>query len=110
MVNVTIKVNGKDYTRDINPMLRLIDFLRDEIKLKGTKEGCGEGECGACTVIVNGNTVNSCIMLAVAADGAEVLTIEGLSGPGISGNLCRCTGYTKIVEGVKLAQSKLKNS
>lgn len=155
MVKVTIKVNGKEYTRDINPMLRLIDFIRDEVKLKGTKEGCGEGECGACTVIVNGNTVNSCIMLALAADGAEVLTIEGLGGEelhpiqqafveigavqcgycipgmvlsakalldknidateedikeGISGNLCRCTGYTKIVEGVKLAQKKLKNS
>jgi carbon-monoxide dehydrogenase small subunit len=155
MVKVTIRVNGREYTREIDPMLRLIDFLRDEIKLKGTKEGCGEGECGACTVIVNGHTVNSCIMLAAATDGAEVLTIEGLSGEvlhpiqqafvevgavqcgycipgmvlsakalldkninateeeikeGISGNLCRCTGYTKIVEGVKLAQSKLKNS
>lgn len=154
MVKVTIKVNGVEYTREINPMMRLIDFLRDEIKLKGTKEGCGEGECGACTVIINGQTVNSCIMLAAAADGAEVLTIEGLSGeelhpiqqafvevgavqcgyciPGmvlsakalldknidateedikeaISGNLCRCTGYAKIVEGVKLAQNKLKN-
>lgn len=154
MVNVTIKVNGKEYTREINPMMRLIDFLRDELKLKGTKEGCGEGECGACTVIVNGQTVNSCIMLAATADGAEVLTIEGLSGDelhpiqeaflevgavqcgycipgmvlsakalldknidateedikeGISGNLCRCTGYVKIVEGVKIAQSKLKD-
>lgn len=154
MVKVSIKVNGKEFTREINPMLRLIDFLRDELKLKGTKEGCGEGECGACTVIVNGNTVNSCIMLAAAADGAEVLTIEGLSGnelhpiqeaflevgavqcgycipgmimstkalldknidaseedikEGISGNLCRCTGYKKIIDGVKLAQNKLKN-
>lgn len=154
MVKVTIKVNGKEYTREINPMMRLVDFLRDEIKLKGTKEGCGEGECGACTVIVNGQIINSCIMLAAAADGAEVLTIEGVSGEelhpiqeafleagavqcgycipgmvlsakalldknidateedikeGISGNLCRCTGYAKMVEGVKLAQGKLKN-
>lgn len=154
MVKVTIKVNGKEYTREINPMMRLVDFLRDEIKLKGTKEGCGEGECGACTVIVNGQIINSCIMLAAAADGAEVITIEGVSGDelhpiqeafleagavqcgycipgmvlsakalldknidateedikeGISGNLCRCTGYTKMVEGVKLAQNRLKN-
>lgn len=155
MVNVTIKVNGKEYRREINPMMRLIDFLRDELKLKGTKEGCGEGECGACTVIMNGNIIDSCLMLAAAADGAEVLTIEGLNGEelhpiqqafvevgavqcgycipgmvlsakalldknidateeeikeGISGNLCRCTGYNKIVEGVMLAQRKLKNS
>jgi aerobic-type carbon monoxide dehydrogenase small subunit (CoxS/CutS family) len=155
MIKVTMKVNGKEYTREINPMLRLIDFLRDEIKLKGTKEGCGEGECGACTVIMNGKTVNSCIVLAAAANGAEITTIEGVSGSeihpiqqafieagavqcgycipgmvlsakalldknidaseeeikeGISGNLCRCTGYTKIVEGVKLAQTRLKNS
>lgn len=156
MIKVTLKVNGTEYTREIDPLLRLIDFLRDEIKLKGTKEGCGEGECGACTVIVNGETVNSCLMLAAAASGAEITTIEGVSGncgelhpiqeafmevgavqcgycipgmvlstkalldknveadedqirEGISGNLCRCTGYEKMVEGVKLAQSKLKN-
>lgn len=155
MIEVTIKVNGKQYTREIDPLTRLIDFLRDEIKLKGTKEGCGEGECGACTVIMNGRTVNSCLVLAASADGAEILTIEGVSGieihpiqqafievgavqcgyciPGmvlsakalldknmganenqiresISGNLCRCTGYEKIVEGIKLAQNRLKNS
>lgn len=154
-MKVTINVNGKDYTREIDPMMRLIDFLRDEIKLKGTKEGCGEGECGACTVILDGETVNSCIVLAAAVDGAEIITIEGVSGKGlhpiqqaflevgavqcgycipgmvlstkalldknleanddeiregISGNLCRCTGYEKIVEGIKLAQNKIKNS
>jgi aerobic-type carbon monoxide dehydrogenase small subunit (CoxS/CutS family) len=155
MVDVVIMVNGIEYRRRINPLLRLIDFLRDEIKLKGTKEGCGEGECGACTVIMNGQTVNSCLVLAASANGAEILTIEGVSGTemhpiqhafleagavqcgycipgmvlsakalldknleateedireGISGNLCRCTGYEKIVNGVKLAQSKLKDS
>lgn len=154
-MKVTINVNGKDYTREIDPLLRLIDFLRDEIKLKGTKEGCGEGECGACTIILNGETVNSCIILAAAADGAKIITIEGVSDnglhpiqeaflevgavqcgycipgmvlstkalldknleanedeirEGISGNLCRCTGYEKIVEGIKLAQNKIKNS
>jgi carbon-monoxide dehydrogenase small subunit len=155
MVDVVIKVNGIEYKRRINPLLRLIDFLREEIKLKGTKEGCGEGECGACTVIMNGQTVNSCLVLAASANEAEIITIEGVSGTemhpiqqafleagavqcgycipgmvlsakalldknleaseeeireGISGNLCRCTGYEKIVNGVKLAQSKLKDS
>lgn len=154
-MKVTINVNGKDYTREIDPLLRLIDFIRDEIKLKGTKEGCGEGECGACTVILNGETVNSCIILAAAVDGAKIITIEGVDSKGmhpiqeaflevgavqcgycipgmvlsakalldknleinedeiregISGNLCRCTGYEKIVEGIKLAQNKIKNS
>lgn len=154
-MKVTINVNGKDYTREIDPLLRLIDFLRDEVKLKGTKEGCGEGECGACTIILNGKTVNSCITLAAGADGAEVITIEGVGSEGmhpiqeaflevgavqcgycipgmvlsakalldknldvneneiresISGNLCRCTGYEKIIEGIKLAQNKIKNS
>lgn len=134
-------------------MMRLIDFLRDEMKLKGTKEGCGEGECGACTVILNGNTVNSCLILVGTIDDGEILTIEGVGKnginpiqeafmevgasqcgyctpgmvlsakslldknidsteaeirEGISGNLCRCTGYEKIVQGVILAQKKLK--
>ncbi|MEG0133465.1 MAG: (2Fe-2S)-binding protein [Clostridium sp.] len=134
-------------------MMRLIDFLRDEMKLKGTKEGCGEGEGGACTVILNGNTVNSCLILVGTIDDGEILTIEGVGKnginpiqeafmevgasqcgyctpgmvlsakslldknidsteaeirEGISGNLCRCTGYEKIVQGVILAQKKLK--
>lgn len=154
-MKVTIVINGKRHTKDINPSLRLIDFIREEINLKGTKEGCGEGECGACTVIMDGKTINSCIMLAAAANGAEITTIEGVSTiemhpiqqafievgavqcgyciPGmvlsakalldknldaseeemresISGNLCRCTGYEKIIDGIKLAQSKIKNS
>ncbi|NLG82308.1 MAG: (2Fe-2S)-binding protein [Bacilli bacterium] len=155
MVEVTITVNGTSYTRKIHPLMRLLDFLRDELKLKGTKEGCGEGECGACTVIMDGRTINSCLVLAASCDGKEIITIEGVGGaelhpiqraflevgavqcgyciPGmvlstkalldknldateeeikeaISGNLCRCTGYQKIVEGVKLAQTKMKES
>lgn len=155
MIEVTMKINGTKYKRNINPMMRLIDFLRDEIKLKGTKEGCGEGECGACTVILDGKTVNSCLLLAATLDGSEIITIEGISNDGIhpiqeafmevgavqcgyctpgmilsakaildnnidateveiresiSGNLCRCTGYEKIVQGIILAQSKLKNN
>jgi len=155
MIEVTMKINGTKYKRNINPMMRLIDFLRGEIKLKGTKEGCGEGECGACTVILDGKTVNSCLLLAATLDGSEIITIEGISNDGIhpiqeafmevgavqcgyctpgmilsakaildnnidateveiresiSGNLCRCTGYEKIVQGIILAQSKLKNN
>jgi aerobic-type carbon monoxide dehydrogenase small subunit (CoxS/CutS family) len=155
MINVKIIVNGTEYNKEVDPLSRLIDFIRDDLKLKGTKEGCSEGECGACTVIMNGNTVNTCLVLTAAADGAEITTIEGVSDgeanplqqafmevgavqcgycipgmvlsakalldkdidsteeqirEGISGNLCRCTGYNKIVEGVKLAQSRLKNS
>lgn len=156
-MEVRITVNGIEYKRDIEPNLRLIDFIRDEIKLKGTKEGCGEGECGACTVIMNGITVNSCLVLALSANHGSIITIEGVSEnptklhpiqeafmeigavqcgycipgmvlstkalldrklecteeeirEGISGNLCRCTGYDKIVEGIKLAQTKLRNS
>lgn len=153
MNNVSVRVNGILYNRKIDSDMRLLDFLRDELKLKGTKEGCGEGECGACTVIMNGRTVNSCLIFAAAADGSDVTTIEGLKSrelnpiqkafmeagavqcgyctpgmilsakaildknpdaderevrEGISGNLCRCTGYQKIVEGVLLAEKYLK--
>lgn len=154
-IKVSINVNGINYSKDIDPSLRLVDFLRDELKLKGTKEGCGEGECGACTVIVDGKTINSCLMLASSADGKNVITIEGVSDnnklhpiqeafmevgavqcgyctPGmilsakslldknpnaseedirisLSGNLCRCTGYKKIIQAVLLAKDKLNN-
>lgn len=152
-MKIDININGVDYRREVNPMMRLIDFLRDEMKLKGTKEGCGEGECGACTVILNGNTVNSCLILVGTIDGGKILTIEGVGKnginpiqeafmevgasqcgyctpgmvlsakslldknidsteeeirEGISGNLCRCTGYEKVVQGVILAQKKLR--
>lgn len=153
MGKVSIKVNGVLYEKEIRADLRLIDFIRDELKFKGTKEGCGEGECGACTVILNGKTVNSCLIYANIADGGEVTTIEGLASDelhpiqkafidaeavqcgycmpgmilsakwildrnpnateneireGISGNLCRCTGYEKIVQGVLLAKEYMR--
>ena len=147
-------INGTKVKREIHPSLLLIDLIREELSLKGTKSGCLEGECGACTVLVNGDAVNSCLYLAVNIHGKEVTTIEGLSGdnqdgsldivqeamiqhgavqcgfctPGmimsiksfqkqceennvvpdreeikkaLEGNLCRCTGYTKIVEAVE---------
>ena len=154
-IKVSINVNGVNYDKDIDPSLRLIDFLREELKLKWTKECCGEGECGACTVIVEGKTINSCLMLASSVDGKNVITIEGVSDnnklhpiqeafmevgavqcgyctPGmilsakalldknpnaneeeikssLSGNLCRCTGYKKIIQAVILAEEKIKS-
>jgi carbon-monoxide dehydrogenase small subunit len=144
---ITLTVNQKEYELAVSPNMALIDLLREELNLMGTKEGCGIGECGACTVLLNGKAVSSCVMLAVEADGCEIQTIEGLETedglhpiqeafvehgaiqcgfctPGmvlsakglldknphpseeeirtaISGNLCRCTGYQKIVEAIK---------
>jgi len=149
---ITLTVNGKKYEVAIDPNKTLTQVLRDELDLLGTKEGCGVGDCGACTVILNGRAVNSCLVLAVQANGSEITTIEGVANgptlhpiqqafvdhgaiqcgfctPGmilsaknlldknphpteldvreaISGNLCRCTGYQKIVEAVKSVSTK----
>ena len=155
MNKVRVKVNDKLFEKEISSDMRLIDFLREELKLTGTKEGCGEGECGACTVILDGVTVNSCLILAAAVDGKDITTIEGLGGKdlhplqqafidagavqcgycipgmilsakaildknpeanegeireGISGNLCRCTGYEKIITAIKLVQNRNKSN
>lgn len=149
-----MKVNGKDVALEIDPRLRLLDVLRDNLKLTGTKEGCSEGECGACSVLLDGELVDSCLVMAAQANGCEVVTIEGVAqngeldplqqafleagavqcgycipgmvlaakalldrnpsptrrqiGRAISGNICRCTGYKKIVDGVELAVKKLE--
>ncbi|MFZ5650887.1 MAG: (2Fe-2S)-binding protein [Bacillota bacterium] len=151
--NLTAKVNGCEVNLPVSPNRRLLDVLREDLGLTGTKEGCGEGECGACTVLLNGTPVNACLVLAPDANGAEITTIEGMTmddklhpiqeafleagavqcgycTPGmvltakalldrnpepdvesvktaISGNLCRCTGYVKIVDAILLAASKL---
>ncbi len=81
-VTLSLTVNGQFVVRDIDPNMTLLHFLRDNLKLFGTKEACGEGECGACTIIMNGNAVTSCIILAVEAEGAEITTVEGLAKDG----------------------------
>lgn len=81
-VPLMLTVNGDKICEMIDPTMTLLNFLRVNLKLFGTKEGCGEGECGACTIIMDGRTVNSCIILAVEAEGAEITTIEGLSRNG----------------------------
>ncbi|WP_069650892.1 (2Fe-2S)-binding protein [Caloranaerobacter ferrireducens] len=153
MLKINLNINYKDYSVEIDEDMRLIDVLRDVLGLTGTKEGCGEGECGACTVIMDGKAVCSCLVMAFQADGSRIITIEGLSNeedlhpiqkafldegavqcgfctPGmimsakalldenpnpsrqeireaISGNLCRCTGYNKIVDAIEKASAYL---
>lgn len=82
-VPITLTVNGQEVRAEVEPRVTLADFLRDELGLTGTKLGCEHGVCGACTVLVDGAAVRSCLMLAVQAEGADVLTIEGLAGDGL---------------------------
>jgi carbon-monoxide dehydrogenase small subunit len=147
--SITLSINGvKEYV-EVSSNVTLLQLLREKLALTGTKNGCEAGECGACTVLVNGEPVNACMMLAVEAQGAEVLTVEGLAQEGrlsalqqafvdeggvqcgfctpgmlisarallernpdpseeqireaLVGNLCRCTGYTRIVQAVQKA-------
>lgn len=78
-VTIACRVNGQPVTLEAHPMARLLDVLRLELRLTGTKEGCGEGECGACSVLLNGRLVNSCLVPLLHADGAEIVTIEGVA-------------------------------
>ena len=78
-VRVRITVNSKAHSLEVYPMARLLDVLREQLRLTGTKEGCGEGECGACTVLLNGEIVNSCLVPVAQVDGAEITTIEGVA-------------------------------
>lgn len=153
-MQISLTVNGEKRTLDITPYTRLLNLLREDLGLTGAKEGCGKGECGACTVIMNGELTPSCLVPAPQADGAEIITIEGLKkgdklhpiqesfieagavqcgfcipgmvlagkrlldkNPdptekevryGLAGNICRCTGYAKIIEAVMMAADKLK--
>jgi len=153
-MRVRFVVNGRPVERETDAGTRLLDLLREGLGLTGTKEGCGEGECGACTVLLDGRAVDSCLVLAPQVDGKEVVTVEGLARgatlhpiqqafvdeggvqcgfctPGflmathalllrnpdptdeeirsaLEGNLCRCTGYTKIVQAVRRAAHLLR--
>jgi carbon-monoxide dehydrogenase small subunit len=80
-MKITFRINGGEKTLETQPLRRLIDILRCDLGLKGTKEGCGEGECGACSILMNGKVVLSCLVPAFQADGAEIVTIEGLGTP-----------------------------
>jgi carbon-monoxide dehydrogenase small subunit len=148
-MDIVVTVNGRKYAASVEPRLLLSDFIRDTIGLTGTHVGCEHGVCGACTILVNGDSVRSCLTLAVRADGADIVTVEGLGTPdelntiqnqfrekhglqcgfctpgmlmtamdllkkyplasddeireGLSGNLCRCTGYQNIVAAIHAA-------
>ena len=148
-MRMTFVVNGLSRTLDAPPLARLLDILRGPLGLTGTKEGCGEGECGSCTVLLDGVPVNACLVVAGQCDGRTVLTVEGLAARGalsdlqeafvkdggaqcgictpgilmaahallaanpqpgegeiresIAGNICRCTGYQRIVESIRNA-------
>jgi carbon-monoxide dehydrogenase small subunit len=146
-VQIQLKVNGLAYKKEVEPRRTLLELIREDLELTGAKEGCGLGECGTCTVLLDGKPIKSCITLAVQANGREVTTIEGIESPdgalhpiqqafidhgaiqcgfctpgmvlsakalldenpkptemevkqAIAGNLCRCTGYQKIVEAI----------
>lgn len=150
---ITLTVNGEVYEIIVKPNSSLLDVLRDKLDLTGTKRGCDSGDCGACTVIMDGKAVDACLVLAMKADGRNIVTIEGLANgnkldpiqeaflekgavqcgfctpgmvlstkalldknpkptkieikAGIAGNLCRCTGYTKIIEAIQTASQKM---
>ncbi len=153
-IGITLTVNGERHELQVEPWKTLLWILREELNLTGTKEGCGTGECGACTVIMGGKAVNACLILAPIADGENITTIEGIfredqlhpiqeafveeggvqcgfCTPGmvlaakalldenprpteeeirraVLGNLCRCTGYVKIVKSIQAAAKKIR--
>ena len=89
-IAVTFRINGKERTIDVPPIKRMLDVLREDLHLTGTKEGCGEGECGSCAVLMNGDLVNSCLVPVLQAQGATICTIEGVSVDGRLAPVQRC--------------------
>ncbi len=154
MGQIRLRINGLALELEVKPWATLLDTLREDLGLTGTKEGCGQGECGACTVLMDGKPVNACLILAMEAEGKEIVTIEGLASgddlhpiqqafvdrggmqcgfctpgmilsakalldenpdptdeeirKGLEGNFCRCTGYTKIIESIRVAAERMK--
>src|ERR1700742_3973713 len=96
MTTISLTINGKNKSIDVPPMKRLLDVLREDLRLTGTKEGCGEGECGACTVLLDGEVVNSCLVAAGQCDGRKITTVEGLERGdvlhAVQRELVRCGG------------------
>ena len=90
MSEIRLKINGQDFFLDVPPMRRLLDVLREDLRLTGTKEGCGEGECGSCAVLMNGELVNSCLIPALQANDAVLCTVEGLASEGRLHPIQRC--------------------
>lgn len=82
MKTISFTINNQKETKEVDPRMTLLKFIREELHITGVKEGCGEGECGACTIIIDGKAVNSCLMLAVEADGCNITTVEGLQKNG----------------------------
>lgn len=89
-IQLSFRLNGKDYSIETQDNRRMVDVLREDLRLTGTKEGCGVGECGACTVVINGNAVTSCLVYAGQMQDADILTVEGLSETEIGSILQRC--------------------
>lgn len=89
-IQLSFRLNGKNYSIETQDNRRMVDVLREDLRLTGTKEGCGVGECGACTVVINGNAVTSCLVYAGQMQGADILTVEGLSETEIGSILQRC--------------------
>ena len=105
---VRLNVNGGDHVLVVESTERLLDVLRDRLNLKGAKEGCGKGDCGTCAVIIDGQLVNSCLVLAIQARDKKIVTIEIKQA--ISGILCRCTGYYKLIDAIQEAAAELRRA
>lgn len=156
LINISLTINQKHYTIDVQSHHTLLDVLRDQLDITGPKECCGVGECGACTILMNGKAVNACLILAVEANGSDIVTIEGLGGPdslspmqqafvdagavqcgfctpgmimaaqylinnnpnpteedvrvALAGNLCRCTGYSRIFDAVLSVSKQMQST
>ena len=105
-VTITLMVNGQAHTVTTAVHKTLLYLLRDDLHLYGTKDGCREGECGACTVLLDGQPVNACLVLAAQANGRHPQPSDEQIRHALTGNLCRCTGYSQIIEAVKLAAAE----